>query len=97
MGAAPGDDASAAVLAGIPQPAHQLCYVTTWFEKAGFRLRSVIGVENIMWGSEFPRETSTWPESAKFIDRKSEGIPDADRERILFQNAADLYKVLPVH
>ncbi len=72
---------------------HKQCYVTTWFEKAGLRLRSVIGVENILWGSEFPHETSTWPDSAGYIERNFEGIPEAERDRILFRNAAELYGI----
>lgn len=72
---------------------HRQCYVTTWFDKAGLMMRDFLGVGNILWQSEFPLGTSTYPNSADFIQRNFEGIEKADRDRILYQNAAELYKV----
>ncbi len=69
------------------------CHVTTWAEKAGMLQREFIGVDNIMWQSEFPMETSTWPESAAFIERNFSDIPEAHREKALSGNARRLYKL----
>src|SRR5262249_5034000 len=47
---------------------HRQCYVTTWAEKAALdSQRAFIGVDNILWQSEFPLETSTYPSSAAHI------------------------------
>ena len=62
------------------------CHVTTWAEKAGMTQREFIGVDNILWQSEFPMETSTWPDSAGFIEKNFEGIPDDHRNKILSGN-----------
>ena len=72
---------------------HRQCYVTTWFEKVGLRLRGIIGVNNILWHSEFPLETSMWPDSVAAIEKNFEDVPDSDRERILSRNAAELYNI----
>ena len=69
------------------------CHVTTWAEKAGMLQREFIGVDNIMWQSEFPMETSTWPESAAFIERICSDLPDEHREKVLAGNARRLYKL----
>ncbi len=69
------------------------CHVTTWAEKAGMTQREFIGVDNILWQSEFPMETSTWPDSAGFIEKNFEGIPDDHRNKILSGNAKRLYKI----
>ena len=59
------------------------CYVTMWFEKAGLSQRSYLGVNNILWQSEFPIDTSTWPRSKEVIKRNFAGIPRADRDKVL--------------
>ena len=69
------------------------CYVTNWFDSVGIQLRSYVGVDNILWQSEFPRETSTFPDSAALIGRNFEGVPEEERDRILFANTARLYKI----
>ena len=74
---------------------HRQCYVTTWFEQAGLRLRSVTGVDNILWGGEFPLETSTWPNSTETITKNFQDVPKGERDKILSGNAARLYKIAP--
>lgn len=72
---------------------HRQCYVTTWKEKVGLRNRKYIGVDRILWESEFPRSSSTYPESAKLIDNNLHDVPSQEREQILWRNAARLYKL----
>src|SRR5262245_63654466 len=45
-------------------------YVDFWYEEAGIRQRHHIGLENIMWESDYPHSTSTYPESWEFVKRK---------------------------
>jgi uncharacterized protein len=72
---------------------HRQCYVTTWREKVGLRNRRYIGAERILWESEFPRATSTYPESASLIENNFRDVPREEREQILWRNAARLYKL----
>ena len=50
---------------GIPSRPSDLfkqhVYVNFWFEKAGIEQRYAIGVENIMWESDYPHTASTYP------------------------------------
>jgi len=69
------------------------CYFTGWYGRAGIDTREIIGIDNIMWGTNFPRSTSTWPHTQAELAEVLRGVPESDRDRILFQNAADLYRV----
>jgi len=69
------------------------CYVSMSFDRAGLELRTAIGVENILWHSEFPLPTTTYPGSRQLIERTFAGIPEAERDRILHGNAARLYRL----
>jgi predicted TIM-barrel fold metal-dependent hydrolase len=69
------------------------CYVVGWYDRASLKTRRYIGTENILWSTQFPLATSTWPESRKFIEKSLEGMPDEDRKKILWENAARLYKI----
>jgi len=68
-------------------------YVDFWFEFSGVELRHKIGIDNIMWESDYPHVTSTYPESWKWVERVLEGVPKDEREKLLCTNAAKLYKL----
>jgi predicted TIM-barrel fold metal-dependent hydrolase len=69
------------------------CYLTGWYGQAGIQTREFIGTSNIMWSTNFPLATSTWPETHVQIERSFAGVPTAERERMLWENAAQLYKL----
>ena len=69
------------------------CYLTGWYDRAPIEARRYIGVDNIMWETNFPMSTSTWPNSRDSIAKSFQGIPQADRDKILWGNAASLYKL----
>jgi predicted TIM-barrel fold metal-dependent hydrolase len=69
------------------------CYLTGWFDSTGLKTRRFIGLNNLLWSTNFPQGTSTWPNSREMIGRCFEGIPDAERRQILVDNAAQLYKL----
>jgi predicted TIM-barrel fold metal-dependent hydrolase len=68
-------------------------YVNFWYEKAGIGLRDNVGVDNIMWESDYPHIASTYPESWKFVERTLEGVPEDERSKMLYRNAQALYRL----
>jgi len=56
------------------------------------RLRDVIGVDNMLWGNDFPHAESTWPMSREFLDRIFAGVPEVDQSKITTDNAAKLFR-----
>jgi predicted TIM-barrel fold metal-dependent hydrolase len=61
----------------------------------GIELRQHIGVENMLWGSDFPHAESTWPQSKQFLDRIFAGVPEEDRRKITSDNAAKMFGFRP--
>ena len=47
----------------------------------GVRLRDVIGVDNMMWGSDYPHSESTFPQSRKILAEILEGVPDDEQTK----------------
>lgn len=69
------------------------CYVTGWYDRSGLATRRFIGTENILWSTNFPLATSTWPRSHSTIDACFQEVSEAERNLILWRNAAELYKL----
>ena len=69
------------------------CYMTGWYDRAGLKVRHYLGVENILWESNFPRANSSWPNTRQYVERSFAGIPAGERSMMLTGNAAKLYKL----
>jgi uncharacterized protein len=69
------------------------CYLMGWFDSTGLKTRRYIGLDNLLWCTNFPQGTSTWPDSRGAIARCFAGIPDHERRQVLVDNAAKLYKL----
>src|SRR6266481_4867703 len=57
----------------------------------GVQLRDTIGVDNMLWGSDFPHAESTWPKSRDFLARIFAGVPEQDLRKVTSENAARLF------
>jgi len=68
-------------------------YVNFWFEEEGIKLRHEIGIDNIMWESDFPHVASYYPNSWDSIERVLDGVPEVERRKLLFENALRVYQV----
>jgi predicted TIM-barrel fold metal-dependent hydrolase len=69
------------------------CYLTGWYDRAPIKSRSYVSAENILWSTNFPLATSTWPTTCDYVARSLDGVPDESRRCILSENAAKLYHV----
>jgi predicted TIM-barrel fold metal-dependent hydrolase len=54
-------------------------------------MRHEIGLDNIMWGSDFPHPEGTWPHTRDQMCDTFRGIPEADIRTMLGGNAARVY------
>jgi uncharacterized protein len=68
-------------------------HVDFWYESAGIELRHLIGMDNIMWESDYPHSTSTYPESWQFVERTLKGVPQEERNQLLYGNAMRIYNL----
>jgi len=55
--------------------------------------REIIGLDNLMWGSDYPHVDSTWPCSMQVLDEIFEGVGDDDRRKITRDNVKALYGI----
>ena len=53
--------------------------------------RHDIGVDVLMWGSDYPHPEGSWPETEERMTTAFHAVPEADRDAILGGNAAELY------
>lgn len=60
-------------------------------DPVGIRLRDIIGVDSLMWGSDYPHAESTFPRPLEILDKILEGVPEEERAKIVGGNAASLY------
>jgi predicted TIM-barrel fold metal-dependent hydrolase len=68
-------------------------YATFQDDVPGVRTRDLIGVENLMWGSDYPHFDSTFPNSRREIEKNFAGVSEEDRELILGGNMARVYNL----
>ena len=60
-------------------------------DRVGVFNRGTIGVENLMWSSDYPHTDSTWPKSKESIEHDFAGVSETDRVKMTCTNAAKLY------
>ena len=60
-------------------------------DRVGVFNRETIGVDNLMWSSDYPHTDSTWPKSLESIEHDFAGVSQADRVKMTLTNAAKLY------
>jgi predicted TIM-barrel fold metal-dependent hydrolase len=59
----------------------------------GVRNRHDVGIENMMWSTDYPHHISDWPYSRKIANEMFAGVPEEERYKICAGNAAKLYKL----
>jgi len=79
----------------IPEkPSHYFrSHVSATFQqdRVGVRERAEIGLDSLMWASDFPHSDSTWPRSREHVARDFAGVPEPELRKMVHDNAALLY------
>jgi len=62
-------------------------------DPVGMRLRHDVGVDNVMWGTDFPHEVSRWPNSLEVMDEQmtAAGVTEAERRKMMCENAIGFF------
>jgi predicted TIM-barrel fold metal-dependent hydrolase len=56
-------------------------------------LRDRIGVENILWSSDYPHPVTSWPHSRQVVAKQFRSIPPDERQLILSGNARRVWNL----
>lgn len=70
------------------------CKATFQFDRIGAKLVDEIGVETLMWGSDYPHGDGVWPESSRYIEEQFAGLPADVVHKITCENAGKFYRLM---
>ena len=68
------------------------CYLTAWFDEIA-PFVGYLGEDHILWSTNLPLTTSTWPRTRETVERCFKDVADGAREKILWSTAAGLYGI----
>jgi predicted TIM-barrel fold metal-dependent hydrolase len=80
-------------LSGMPSDYIERAFYFTYItDHHGVRSRHAIGVDRMMWSSDYPHVGADWPHSWRTIAADMSGIPAEERHLLLAGNALRLYR-----
>jgi len=68
------------------------CFLNSWYDSIA-PFTDYIGADRILWSANLPLANSTWPRSRETIDHCFKGVSAEARDRVLWKNAAELYRL----
>ena len=72
---------------------HRNVFVDFQEDFQGIKNRDIIGVDNILWGSDYPHTESTWPRSRQFIEETMADCTEDEKAKMVGGNAARIYRL----
>jgi predicted TIM-barrel fold metal-dependent hydrolase len=70
------------------------CKATFQYDRIGMKLVDDMGVETLMWGSDYPHGDGVWPESSKYIEEQFGHLPKDVTNKITCENAGRFYGLI---
>ncbi len=67
--------------------------VTFVHEPEGVELRHQLGLENVLWSSDFPHPVCNWPNADEKIRQQFAGVPEDEMRAITWGNGARMYGI----
>jgi predicted TIM-barrel fold metal-dependent hydrolase len=67
-------------------------HVTFGDDEVALATLDYIGEGALLWGSDYPHDEGTFPHSKEVIDRIFQGHPESVKRKIVYENAARLYR-----
>jgi predicted TIM-barrel fold metal-dependent hydrolase len=62
-------------------------------DHVGVRLRHEIGVDRMMWSTDFPHIVSRWPNSLKALQSQMAGVPPEEQRKMVAVNAIKFFQL----
>ena len=62
-------------------------------DHVGVRLRHEVGVDRMMWSTDFPHIVTRWPHSLKVLDSQMAGVPEDEKRKMAAGNAIDFFRL----
>jgi predicted TIM-barrel fold metal-dependent hydrolase len=71
----------------------QHVYFSVQYERVAVEERKHVGVDRIMFATDFPHIECEWPNTKPLVEEIYADVPEADRRRIWAQNAVEFFKL----
>lgn len=56
-------------------------------------MRHEIGIDNLMWASDYPHFASTWPKSQEFVAKATAGVEASEKRKLLRDNSLKVFNL----
>ncbi len=63
----------------------------SFMPRAETEMRHEIGIDRVMWGSDYPHVEGTWPHTKKFLNDAFVGLPESEVRQMVGENAVECY------
>jgi predicted TIM-barrel fold metal-dependent hydrolase len=70
------------------------CKATFQYDRVGTKLIDEMGLETLMWGSDYPHPDGVWPESEKYISEQFKHLPADVTRKMTCENAGKFYGLM---
>ena len=70
---------------------HRNVFLAFQEDALGIRDRDIIGVDNLLWGSDYPHSESTFPRSRQILEEILVECTEEEKSKITGENAARVY------
>jgi uncharacterized protein len=61
------------------------------YDRVGVELRHRLGLERLIWATDFPHQESEWPNSLSMIERNFSGVPENEKQLMIRDNAVRFF------
>ncbi len=72
------------------------CYLGATTRRVEIGRRYQIGIDNLMWGNDFPHPEGTWPHTADQLKETFHDVSIAETRRMLGETQVEVYRFDPV-
>ena len=72
---------------------HRNVFIGFQDDALGIRMRDIIGVDLLQWGSDYPHQESTFPHSREVLDEILADCTEEEKAKIASGNAASIYRL----
>ena len=62
-------------------------------EPEAIAARHELGIENVLWSTDFPHPCCNWPNAAAKVEQLFQGVPAEEVHKITWQNGATMYGI----
>jgi predicted TIM-barrel fold metal-dependent hydrolase len=71
------------------------CMFSFISDRMAMKYRYDIGLDNLMWGSDFPHSVGTFPDTKEILRELFEDVPEDEKRQVLVENPCDFFGLDP--